>query len=67
MNLENLYGSQESLVSVFQSALQQNEPLEVFKRLAAIYQESKKMDVSFREEIPSKAAHVVFFSLCACI
>ena len=46
MNLENLYGSQESLGKVFQSALQQNEPLEVFNRLVAIYQQSEKMDVS---------------------
>lgn len=46
MNLENLYGSQESLVKVFESALQQNEPLEVFTRLVAIYESSSKWDVS---------------------
>ena len=46
MNLENLYGSQDSLMEVFRSALQQNEPIEVFRRLAAIYQQSGKMDVS---------------------
>ena len=46
LNIENLYGSQESLVKVFQTALQQNDPLEVFRRLAAIYQESSKADVS---------------------
>lgn len=46
LNLENLYGSQESLVKVFQNALRQNDPLEVFRRLAAIYQESNKMAVS---------------------
>ena len=46
MNLENLYGSQESLVKVFESALQENEPLEVFTRLVTIYQQSKKFDVS---------------------
>lgn len=46
LNLENLYGSQESLVKVFQTALRQNDPLEVFRRLAAIYQESSKMAVS---------------------
>lgn len=47
LNLENLYGSQESLVKVFQTALHQNDPLEVFRRLAAIYQESNKMAVSY--------------------
>lgn len=46
MNLENLYGTQESLVKVFESALQQNEPTEVFFRLLAIYQSSKKFDLA---------------------
>ena len=45
MNLENLYGSHEQLVKVFESALQQNEPLEVFLRLVAIYEQSNKMRV----------------------
>ena len=45
MNLENLYGSHEQLVKVFESALQQNEPLEVFFRLVAIYEQSNKMKV----------------------
>ena len=45
MNLENLYGTQNSLMKVFESALQQNEPIEVFFRLAAIYEQSKKLDV----------------------
>lgn len=45
LNLENLYGSQESLVAVFQSALQQNEPLEVYRRLASVYLESDKISV----------------------
>ena len=46
MNLENLYGSHEQLMKVFESALQQNEPLEVFMRLVAIYEQSNKMEVS---------------------
>ena len=46
LNLENLYGSQESLMAVFQAALQQNDPLEVSRRLATIYQDSDKMEVS---------------------
>ena len=45
MNLENLYGSHEQLVKVFESALQQNEPLEVFLRLVAIYEQSNQMEV----------------------
>ena len=45
MNLENLYGSEDSLVKVFQTALQQNDRLEVFRCLAAIYQNSNKMTV----------------------
>lgn len=46
MNLENLYGSEESLIKVFESALKENEPIEVYKRLAAIYVQSKKNDLA---------------------
>lgn len=46
MNLENLYGSQESLVKVFEMALKENEPIDVFTRLVAIYEQTKKFDVS---------------------
>lgn len=46
MNLENLYGSHKSLMKVFESALQQNEPIEVFMRLVAIYEQSNKMEAS---------------------
>ena len=46
MNLENLYGSQETLVKVFDAALKENEPIEVFFRLVTIYEQSKKLDVS---------------------
>lgn len=46
MNLENLYGTQETLVKVFESALQQNEPIDVYKRLATIYVQSKKHDLA---------------------
>ena len=45
MNLENLYGTQESLVKVFDSALQQNEPKKVFFHLINIYDKSNKMEV----------------------
>ncbi len=46
MNLENLYGSQDSLLKVFETSLQQNEPLEVYKRLVAIYEQSDKTDLA---------------------
>ena len=46
MNLENMYGTQDSLVSTFQQALQQNEQLPVYYILTNIYQLSDKLDVS---------------------
>lgn len=46
MNLENLYGTSESLARVFESALEKNDPLEVYKRLATIYETSKKYDLA---------------------
>lgn len=46
MNLENLYSTQSSLMAVFQDAVQQNEPLEVYFRLVAIYEKSDKFSVS---------------------
>ncbi|XP_040848106.1 protein RRP5 homolog [Ochotona curzoniae] len=42
LNLENMYGSQESLDKVFERALQYNEPLKVFLHLADIYTKSEK-------------------------
>ena len=46
MNLENMYGTQDSLMSTFQQALQQNEQLPVYYKLTNIYQLSDKLDVS---------------------
>ena len=46
MNLENMYGTQDSLMSTFQQALQQNEQLPVYYKLINIYQLSDKLDVS---------------------
>lgn len=46
MNLENLYGSEETLLRVFESALKENEPIEVYKRLATIYVQSDKLDLA---------------------
>lgn len=45
MNLENLYGAQESLVKVFERALQQNEPKKVFFQLIGIYTRTDKCEV----------------------
>lgn len=45
LNLENMYGSQESLMKVFERAVQYNEPLKVFLQLADIYTKSEKFQV----------------------
>lgn len=45
MNLENLYGTQESLVKVFERALQQNEPKKIFFQLIGIYTRTDKVEV----------------------
>ncbi|XP_045147375.1 protein RRP5 homolog isoform X1 [Echinops telfairi] len=42
LNLENMYGSQESLTKVFERAVQYNEPLKVYLHLADIYTKSDK-------------------------
>uniref|UniRef100_A0A2K6G8A1 Protein RRP5 homolog n=1 Tax=Propithecus coquereli TaxID=379532 RepID=A0A2K6G8A1_PROCO len=43
LNLENMYGSQESLSKVFERAVQYNEPLKVYLHLADIYTKSEKL------------------------
>ncbi|KAJ8389813.1 hypothetical protein AAFF_G00112820 [Aldrovandia affinis] len=62
LNLENLYGSEESLRKVFERALQHCEPLPVYQKLADIYAKSNKhkeaeslykvMTKRFRQERP---------------
>ncbi|XP_005403867.1 PREDICTED: protein RRP5 homolog isoform X1 [Chinchilla lanigera] len=42
LNLENMYGSPESLSKAFERAVQYNEPLKVFLHLADIYAKSEK-------------------------
>ncbi|XP_062927497.1 protein RRP5 homolog isoform X1 [Mobula hypostoma] len=42
LNLENLYGTEESLAKVFERAVQYSEPLKVFQQLANIYTRSEK-------------------------
>ncbi|XP_048585462.1 protein RRP5 homolog isoform X2 [Nematostella vectensis] len=46
MNLENLYGTQESLIKVFERALQHNEPKKVFFHLITIYTQSEKTELA---------------------
>ncbi|XP_019744636.1 protein RRP5 homolog isoform X2 [Hippocampus comes] len=43
LNLENMYGTQESLKKVFERALQFCEPMPVYQQLADIYSKSDKM------------------------
>lgn len=50
MNLENLYGTQESLVKVFERALQQNEPKKVFFQLIGIYTRTDKLEVRITQK-----------------
>ncbi|XP_007665837.1 protein RRP5 homolog isoform X2 [Ornithorhynchus anatinus] len=42
LNLENMYGSEESLTKVFERAVQYNDSLKVFLQLADIYAKSEK-------------------------
>ncbi|XP_069467805.1 protein RRP5 homolog [Ambystoma mexicanum] len=42
LNLENLYGTEETLMKVFERAVQYNEPLKVFMQLADVYAKSEK-------------------------
>ncbi|XP_012990759.2 protein RRP5 homolog [Esox lucius] len=42
LNLENLYGTEESLQKVFERALQYCEPMPVYQQLADIYAKSQK-------------------------
>ncbi|KAI3625962.1 hypothetical protein CBS9595_001323 [Malassezia furfur] len=44
MNLENMYGTPDTLSSVFREATQVNNPKEVHLRLIAIYEQSGKVD-----------------------
>ncbi|KAM8805938.1 protein RRP5 homolog [Eudromia elegans] len=42
LNLENMYGTEETLMKVFERAVQYNEPLKVFQHLCDIYVNSEK-------------------------
>lgn len=56
LNLENMYGSQESLTKVFERAVQYNEPLKVFLHLADIYTKSEKFQVRRPARWPAAGA-----------
>lgn len=45
LNLENMYGNEESLKNVFERALQFCEPMPVYQQLADIYTKSEKIKV----------------------
>ena len=47
MNLENVYGTDESLESVFRDAARHCEPKAVYLKLASILEESSKHEVNF--------------------
>ncbi|NXJ09711.1 RRP5 protein, partial [Odontophorus gujanensis] len=42
LNLENMYGTEETLMKIFERAVQYNEPLKVFQHLCDIYANSEK-------------------------
>ncbi|XP_019627856.1 PREDICTED: protein RRP5 homolog [Branchiostoma belcheri] len=44
MNLENMYGTEESLMAVFQRALQHNDALTIYKQLVNIYKRTDKTE-----------------------
>ncbi|EDV20037.1 uncharacterized protein TRIADDRAFT_32523, partial [Trichoplax adhaerens] len=46
MNLENLYGTQETLTKVFERAVQRNDPKDVFFHLSRIYIRSDKHELA---------------------
>lgn len=49
LNLENAFGSDETLQDAFQRACQYNDPLEVHERLTSIYIQSGKHSVSYMQ------------------
>lgn len=45
LNLENMYGNEETLKNAFERALQFCEPMPVYQQLADIYTKSEKIKV----------------------
>lgn len=55
LNLENAYGSDETLEEVFKRACENNDPEEMYNRLTSIYIQSGKNDVSYTvSSVPKK-------------
>ncbi|XP_048249313.1 protein RRP5 homolog isoform X1 [Haliotis rufescens] len=44
MNLENMYGAEAQLTAVFDRALQQNDPVKVYRQMVQVYSNSGKME-----------------------
>lgn len=44
LNLENLYGTEESMQRVFERAVQQNEALKIYSVVVRVYQSSNKLE-----------------------
>ena len=67
LNLENLYGTQESLMKTFQEALQSNEPLPLYHKLAGIYLLTEKKDVRLTFDMHNRVFDMhnqIFFCFC---
>ena len=53
LNLENIYGTDETLDTVFKEAARANDSKTVHLRLASIFEESEKLDVCFHSRLMS--------------
>lgn len=62
LNLENMYGTEESLKKVFERALQFCEPMPVYQQLADIYAKSEKIKVR-PSTLPSPAVAFALLGL----
>lgn len=56
LNLENVYGTEESLDSSFKDAARHNDSKTIHLRLAAIFDQSEKADVSNRVKSPKSSS-----------
>jgi len=51
LNLENIYGTDETLDAVFKEAARANDSKTVHLRLTSIFEESEKLDVGFQSQL----------------
>lgn len=61
LNLENMYGTPETLAAVLTRAVQQNDALLVYQQMVNIYVQSGKIQVSSRVLIRPQLKNVVNF------